>query len=167
MNTATLSIVALAVLAAWTDIRTRRIPNVLTVTGFVVALSIRALGGLDVFTAGLLGAGLAFGLALPLFLVRGLGAGDVKLLAACGAFLGPRRLLTALLVTAVAGGLMALVAILRRGALIQTLRNCRDIIVGAFTPRRRAELPTLASPGAITVPYGVAIALGAIVAWFL
>lgn len=163
----TVSLVALAALAAWTDIRTRRIPNALTLTGFLVALALRALGGFDEVTAGLLGALLAFGLSLPLFLVRGLGAGDVKLLTACGAFLGPSRLLTALLITALAGGVMALAAIIQRGALLQTLRNCRDIVVGIFSPARRAGLPTLTSPGAITVPYGVAIAIGAVAAWFL
>lgn len=167
MNPGTVSIVALATLAAWSDIRTRRIPNALTFTGFAVALALRALGGIDEVTAGLLGALLAFGLSLPLFLARGLGAGDVKLLTACGAFLGPRRLLSAVLITALAGGAMALFAILRRGALIQTLRNCRDIVVGIFSPKRRSDLPTLSTPGAITVPYGVAIAIGAIAAWFV
>lgn len=166
MNAGTLSLVALACLAAWTDIRTRRIPNALTFTGFLVALAIRALGGVDEVTAGLLGALLAFGLALPLFVVRGLGAGDVKLLTACGAFLGPGRLLTAVLITALVGGLMAMIAILRRGALLQTLRNCRDIVLATISPDRRKGLPNLTSPGAITVPYGVAIALGAIAAWF-
>lgn len=166
MNPGTVSIVALVTLAAWSDIRTRRIPNALTFTGFAVALALRALGGLDEITAGLLGALLAFGLSVPLFMARGLGAGDVKLLTACGAFLGPGRLLKALLVTALAGGLMALVAIVRRGAVLQTLRNCRDIVLGLFSPARREELPTLTSPGAITVPYGVAIAIGALVAWF-
>lgn len=166
MNPGTVSIVALITLAAWSDIRTRRIPNALTFTGFVVALALRALGGFDEVTAGLLGALLAFGLSVPLFVVRGLGAGDVKLLTACGAFLGPRRLLSALLITAIAGGLMALIAIVRRGALVQTLRNCRDIVLGIFSPTRRAELPTLTSPGAITVPYGVAIAVGVLAAWF-
>ena len=123
--------------------------------------------GFDEVTAGLLGALLAFGLSLPLFLVRGLGAGDVKLLTACGAFLGPSRLLSALLITALVGGVMALAAIIQRGALLQTLRNCRDIVVGIFSPARRDGLPTLTSPGAITVPYGVAIAIGAVAAWFI
>lgn len=167
MTPGTVSIVALATLAAWWDIRTRRIPNALTLTGFVVALALRAVGGgFDEVTAGLLGALLAFGLSVPLFIVRGLGAGDVKLLTACGAFLGPGRLLNALLITALAGGLMALIAILRRGALVQTLRNCRHIVVGIFSRARRADLPTLSSPEAITVPYGVAIAIGALAAWF-
>lgn len=166
VNPGTVSIVALAVLAAWWDIRTRRIPNALTLTGFVVALGLRALGGFDEVTAGLLGALVAFGVSVPLFVVRGLGAGDVKLLTACGAFLGPGRLLNALLITAIVGGLMALIAILRRGALVQTLRNCRDIVLATFSPARRAEIPTLSSPGAITVPYGVAIAIGALAAWF-
>ena len=167
MNPGTISIVALATLAAWSDIRTRRIPNALTFTGFVVALALRALGGFDEITAGLLGALLAFGLSLPLFLVRGLGAGDVKLLTACGAFLGPRRLLSAVLITAIVGGLMAMIAIVQRGALRQTLRNCREIVLALFSSARRADVQTLSSPGAITVPYGVAIAIGAVAAWFI
>lgn len=167
MNPGTASLVALAALAAWWDIRTRRIPNALTFTGFLVALAIRALGGFDEVTAGLLGALLAFGLSLPLFALHGLGAGDVKLLTACGAFLGPRRLLAALLITALVGGLLAVAAVIRQGAVVQTLRNCRDIVLAAFSPVRRAGLPTLSSPGAITVPYGVAIAVGTLAAWFM
>ena len=165
MNPGTISIIALAILAAWSDIRTRRIPNALTFTGFVVALALRALAGFDDVTAGLLGALLAFGVSVPLFVARGLGAGDVKLLTACGAFLGPGRLLNALLITAIVGGLMALIAIVRQGALVRTIRNCGNIVLATFSPARRADLPTLSSRGAITIPYGVPIAIGAVLAW--
>ncbi len=167
VNPGTVSLIALVVLAAWSDLRTRRIPNALTITGLIVALLIRSAHGLDAVGTGALGAALAFGVAFPLFALRGLGAGDVKLLAACGAFLGPSRLVIALLVTALLGGLMAIIAVLQRGALRRTLANCGAILTGAWTTSRRTGLPTLATRGAITIPYGVAIAAGALAGWFL
>lgn len=123
---------------------------------------------------GLLGAGLAFALSLVFFLTGGMGGGDVKLLAAVGAFLGPARLWSALLVMALAGGLMAAWVILRRGAVPETAANLRTIFATfgrrTFTGWKGSEgeaALTLETPGALTVPYGVAIAVGAVVGWFL
>lgn len=161
--------------AMWFDVRERRLPNALTVGAFAGAILLRAPLGLGALADGLLGALLGFGLALPFFLVGGLGGGDVKLLAAVGAFLGPRDLWFALLVMALVGGVMAVVVILRHRAVAQTLVNLRAIFAGfgagTFSGWRggkesRAAV-TLETPGVLTVPYGVAIAAGALTAWFV
>ena len=161
-----IALIALSVVAAWWDIRHRRIPNWLIIAGLVVAFALRGAAGLGSVTAGILGAALAFGLALPLFSVGGLGGGDVKLLAAVGAFLGPAHLALALVVMAFAGGMMAVVTVVRHRAYKKTLLNLRTIVsTGLAGGKRRSKgslvLPTVRSPDALTIPYGVAIALGA------
>ena len=92
----------------------------------------------------------------------------MKLLVAVGAFLAPSRLLVALAAMAISGGVIALVAVLRKRALGRTLANVWRIVKTAilaalFRTVPRSPLPTLRTPGAITTPYGLAIATGAIV----
>jgi prepilin peptidase CpaA len=168
------ALVGLAAAAAWWDVRERRIPNVLTVAGLAVALLLRAPLGLGSLWMGLAGAGIALLLSLVLFLAGGMGGGDVKLLAAVGAFLGPDRLWPALLVMALTGGVMAAWVILRRGAAPETAANLKTLWITfgrrTFTGWKGSESEaalTLDTPGALTVPYGVAIAVGAVAAWFL
>lgn len=163
-----------AAAGAWTDIRSRRLPNVLTVSGLAAALLLRVPMGLGALGEGALGAGLGFGLALVFFLMGGLGAGDVKFLAAVGAFLGPGRLWFALLVMALVGGVMAVGVIIRHKAAGQTAVNLRAIFTTfgskTFTGWKGAdsEAPlTLETEGVLTVPYGIAIAIGAVTSWFV
>jgi prepilin peptidase CpaA len=169
-----LALAGLSVGAAWWDVRERRIPNLLTVSGFFLALLLRVPLGLGSIWAGLAGAGIALALSLVFFLAGGMGGGDVKLLVAVGAFLGPHRLLPGLLVMAIAGSVMAIWVILRRGALGETAANLHTLWLTlgrrTFTGWKGEESEaalTLDSPGALTVPYGVAIAVGAMVGWFL
>jgi prepilin peptidase CpaA len=159
-----IALIALSVTAAWWDIRHRRIPNWLTLSGLALGLILHAAAGPEAVTAGVIGAGIGFGLALPLFALGGLGGGDVKLLAAVGAFLGPGLLLLAMLVMALVGGLMALITVTRHHAGRKTLLNLRTILASGFSPDRDGKnlvLPTLQGPDALTIPYGVAIAFGA------
>ncbi|UCG76623.1 MAG: prepilin peptidase [Gemmatimonadota bacterium] len=169
----TLAIALACLAAAWFDLRERRIPNLLTMGALVVALLLRVPGGAGEIGAGLAGALLAGALALPFFLVGGLGGGDLKFLAAIGAFLGPARLFFALLVMALFGAGMAVFAILRRRALPETFANLH-VLISTFGRRnfsgwrKDADVPlTIHSPAVITVPYGVAIAAGALTAWFV
>lgn len=163
-----LGLCALCVPAAWWDVRTRRIPNALVVSGLAAALGLRAAFGTGAFGAGLAGAALGLAVTLPLFALGGMGGGDVKLLAAVGAFLGPARLPLALLVTALLGGFLALFAVVRRRALGRTLSNLGGTLRAAalaLAARNRAALRTaLPKPGpdAVTIPYGVPIAAGAL-----
>jgi prepilin peptidase CpaA len=160
--------------AVVTDVSRRRIPNWVSVTGLVVALALRALPGDPSLANGLLAAGMAFAFALPFFLFGGLGAGDVKLMTAAAAFLGTDRLQAALLVMAGTGVLMALVAVARRGVLKRTFANLFVFVATfgrkSFTGWRGEESEAAVhmwKTGAVTLPYGVAIAAGALGGWFL
>ena len=162
-----LAIVALALAGGWYDIRARRIPNALTLTGLVAALVLRASFGFDTVADGVLGAGFAFLVAVPLFALGAFGGGDAKFLTALGAFLGGSRLLGALLTVAIIGGTLAVLDAFRRGALVRLLRDSAALIVNLVTFGWVGSRPTIESPGVSTIPYGVPIAVGAVAWWFL
>jgi len=157
------TLVAVAAIAAWGDLRTRRIPNTLTYSALVIALVLRALLGPEALLSGLAGAGLALGLGFLLFALRAFGGGDGKLMMAMGAFLGLEHLLMAFVLMGLAGGVLAAIEIARRRAAVATFLNLYLLM------KDRSTAPSLARPtaGALTVPYGVAIAFGAMGAWFL
>lgn len=152
-------------LATWHDATERRIPNRVVLAGALVALGLSALpGGIGLVSA--LG-GLATGLAvwLPLYVVRVLGAGDVKLMAAVGAFTGFSGVLGVSLATLVAGGVLALVWALRHGALGNVLRNLRTGVWLGWGQLANGRLPQAVDMPvtAQRMPYAVAIAAGALV----
>jgi prepilin peptidase CpaA len=159
-------LVALVGYAAWTDLRSRRIPNRLTLGILGCGLLLRAVEGLGSLSAGLLGAGLGLALAVVLFGLGAVGGGDGKLLIGVGAFLGHERFVGALLLIGVLGGLLGLVEAVRRGVILPAALNAAGMVRRWATFGRSGEARTVDSPGAVTVPYGVAIAAGTIVWWF-
>ena len=161
------AISTLMLAAAWADVRGRRIPNVLTLSGFGVAIALRLMAGPGAGIDGVTGAILAFVLCLPFFVLGVLGGGDAKLLMALGAYTGPRDLLQAMLLVASIGGIIAAGDAMRKGILLPVLYNCGDIIRHWATLGRRGTNRSLATTGALAVPYGVAIALGSLVWWFV
>ena len=108
--------------AAAIELRTRRVPNTLTVPLAVVGVAIAAMGlGRIGVGASLAGLGVGLLLMLPLHAIGAMGAGDVKLFAAAGTLLGPGVTLYAFFYTAIAGGAIALAIALQRGMLRHTL----------------------------------------------
>jgi prepilin peptidase CpaA len=161
------TLVVLLVVAAVWDIRSRRIPNVITMSGLVAGLALRLYLGPAVAVEGLLGVAVGFALALPFLAVGALGGGDAKLLMAIGAFMGPKDVLGAGLLIAVVGGMMGVVDAGRRGILLPVIFNCGNILKHWVTFGRRGYSRSLTSVGALAIPYGVAIATGALLWWFL
>jgi prepilin peptidase CpaA len=104
------------------DIRTRRIPNVLTALMAATGIGLAAAGANGVsLAAAALGIVVGFGLMLPGHALGATGAGDVKLMAAVGAIVGPMLVVKAFLFTAIAGGVLAIVVAIRRRRLASTL----------------------------------------------
>lgn len=168
------ALVGTAVAAVWFDLREHRIPNALTVAALVLALVLRGLMGLSELGAGLLGGLLCLLFSLPFFMAGGLGGGDVKLMTAFGAMLGPYRLIPAFIAMALVGGVLAFVSMARRRVVRRTLRNLVFMLrtMGRRTGhepmgRKTGRFMRLGSPGAVSVPYGVAISIGALYAWLL
>jgi prepilin peptidase CpaA len=149
------------------DLVRRRIPNALVITGLVLGAAIRFTVSDASLVHGLMGAGLALVLTFPLFALRAMGGGDVKLFTVVGMFLGPMGFFLALLVSAVAGGAIGLLAAIRSGVILPVLLRTKDLGVNALTLGRKGERTTLESPTAVTVPYGAAIAIGSLAVWFI
>ena len=157
-------IVGAGVAATVVDIRQRRVPNVLTMGLASVGLLLAMTGVGSVTLGGALG-GLALGLALllPMHIFGAMGAGDVKLLAAFGALLGPSAVFDAFVRAALLGGVMALAVALWRGRLRETLYGTAMLV----TTRSRTMAAVIEHPATNNrFPYAPAIALGAALAAF-
>ena len=163
---ADVALTGLVCTAAWLDFTTHRIPNWLTVTGLAAALTLRAPLGLAAVVSGLEGLGGALAVSLGLYALRAIGGGDVKLLAAVGAFFGFPAVISAFALMAVLGGAFALVSMVRRGLLPLLIFNTVDLVKSWRSLGRAGQLRTLESPGALTIPYAVPIALGTLIWWF-
>jgi prepilin peptidase CpaA len=162
---AVMTALLVAVMAAVTDLKARIVPNVLIVVGLVLGFGLQIHAtGMPGFLRALEGAAIGLMVFLPFYLAGGMGAGDVKLMAALGACLGPMEILRVALVASLVGAMMAVAIASRRGTLARVLRSTGRLIAAWFTrwPRRIPEL-TLEAPGTLTIPYAVAIAAGAMV----
>ncbi|HLH17434.1 MAG TPA: A24 family peptidase [Bryobacteraceae bacterium] len=160
-------LLALLALAAIFDIRGRRIPNWLTLSGVLLGFLINTLIGppeggflfaLEGFLAG-------FGVYMVLYILRAMGAGDVKLMAAVGALAGWQRWFGIFLITAIVGGAMALLLVTLRRRLGKTLWNVGFILseLGHGRPAYAGkEELDVRSPRAVGLPHGAVIAIGTV-----
>jgi prepilin peptidase CpaA len=152
--------VVLSVIAGWTDLRSRRIPNWLTVPGLLLGIAANTvLTGWTGLKTSLLGAAVGLALLLPFVLLRSLGAGDWKLAGALGAFAGPGMLVDLLLASVFVAGLMAVALVIYKRRVGQTLRNMGHILISLVTFRLPGSRVSLDNPDSLKVPYGVALAL--------
>ena len=161
--------IATAVVASVFDLHSRRIPNLLTFGAAAAALTVASLtGGLPGAGASLTGWLVATVLWIPIYALGGMGAGDVKLLAAIGAWLGPATAVQVSLYSAIAGGAMAVVVAVARGVARQTVANVQLLIVhwqvAGFRPHAQLTLATADSP---RLAYAVPILAGTAVALWL
>ena len=152
-------------LSVWFDVSEQRIPNWLTVGGLMGSLLLRGIIGPEALWVGLLGGALGFSLGILLFAAGAMGAGDGKLLATVGTMLGFEVFLRCLPLIGAFGGLLALAVTIRKRTIIPTLLRFRELLFYCVSFGRIGERRTLSTPGAVTVPYGVAVAAGAAMAW--
>jgi len=155
--------------AATTDVMSRKVYNWLTYPAIALGLALGyGAGGLgeSVWAPGLVshltGLAVGFGLLFVVWWSRAVGGGEVKLAAAVGAIGGFPFVIPALFWSSLVGAVMALWTLLWRGQLLDGLRRA---VRYAFSIR--GELPDREDPAAVTIPYGVAIAFGTMLAWFL
>jgi prepilin peptidase CpaA len=148
-------LIALVTAAAWSDLRTRKIPNWITVPGAAVGFALQIwYGGLYSGLTSLAGAGLGLGIFIVLYIVGGMGAGDVKLFSAIGALVGPQTLILVFVFTGLIGGIAAIALAISRGQFRETLERAGAVMRGT-----RAT----AGPDALRLPYGAVIAGGTLV----
>jgi prepilin peptidase CpaA len=154
----------LVVPAALFDLKERRVPNWITLPGVLVAIALNAfLYETPGLWLALKGMGLAMLVYLPLYMLRGMGAGDVKLMAAVGAAAGWANWIGIMFLTALFGGISALFLVLWRRQLHSTMKNIQFIIRSLL----HRQAPHMADPAldvksdkAIRLPHAIAIAFG-------
>jgi prepilin peptidase CpaA len=147
------------------DLRTRRIPNWLTGSGIACGLIISLFPGAPTLWESIASVGIAFCLGIPFFAARAMGAGDVKFLMAAASFFAPYTFLWSTVLIAIAGGVLAITVSVQAGQLGRTLRRVGLLVLMLATAGRLGGRATLDSPGALAIPYGVAIAVGTAVGW--
>jgi prepilin peptidase CpaA len=162
-------VIGVGVIACAFDLRTRRIPNALTFSAAVAGLAFH------VVQAGAAGAQLAAGgwvvgllLLLPYFALGGMGGGDVKLVAALGAWLGPAHAFWLAIYAGLAGGLIAVGVAITHGYLRTALRNVGSMF-GYWSLAGIKAVPglTLESSTAPRVAYAIPILVGTVVTLWL
>jgi prepilin peptidase CpaA len=164
-----ISVSAVLILACITDLRTRRIPNVLTFSAIAAALLYHAaIGGLNAAGWSLAGCLLGALLFFPMFALRGMGAGDVKLLAAVGAWLGPSQVAIVALVSSLAGGVIAIAVALGHGYLRTAIHNLWMLLMHwRVTGIRPLQEVTLEGTRGPRLAYAVPISIGTMVTLWL
>jgi len=154
----------LAIFVIYYDVRYRRIPNVLVLATLLAGICANTFfGGWHGMAASFEGFGLAFFPMLLMHIFGAMGAGDVKLFGAVGAVLGVSLVPLAFVVVVMLGAVLAIYTMLRAGTVLTTLHGVLRIFVGILPGW---EMPRFAmSPDRKhTIPYGVAIVLGSLIA---
>jgi prepilin peptidase CpaA len=156
--------VAMVVAATFTDVRSGRIPDRLTlpffVLGFVSSGFAHGWSGVWQSVLGVLAAAIVTGFFCFL---RGMGMGDLKLCVAVGAWIGPSQVVLAMVLTGLAGGAIAVCWALAGGFLWQALRGTVGLVAGfARKGLKPHETLALDNPLARKMPYAPAIAIGTI-----
>jgi len=155
-----LILTVLVVSAAVTDLAIRKIPNLFLLLAWCAAIGLRLADTAPVAGIGdaLGGALVGFALFLPLYVVRGMAAGDVKLMATVGLFLGPADTVQACILTWCAGGVMALVMILFTRRWSDAYINLRSMLLPMLRTGPTVQAAALTRPSVGAMPYGLAIA---------
>ena len=167
-------LVTLLAAACWTDTRSRRISNKLVLAGALTGIALNTflpqgsglfstlpggLGFLDAFS----GFAAGLGALLPLYLLRAMGAGDVKLMAMIGAFVGPSSILGVVLMTFLAGGILAIAVASWKGVLFSALLNVRCMMINTMINSlsgQSVQIEPVLATAAATLPYALAITAG-------
>lgn len=157
---------AILILAAWIDGRELKVPNWITfpmvLAGLVYSTCVGGWAGLG---AGLVGMCVGLLTLMPLYAVGGMGAGDVKLMAGIGAWLGWQITLTAFAVSTVVGAVMAVVMVLLKKNVKHHYENFLLILSEWMVIKNPYELSKIAAerkPKMMLLPYGIPICIGTI-----
>jgi len=157
-------LVPLAVLIIYHDVRYRRIPNPFVLATLISGITLNfVLGGFHGALSSIGGCVLAFILMFILHIFGAMGAGDVKLFAAIGSVIGAHLVLPTFVVVVLTGGLLALVTTLRSGVFVTTMHRVLQILVGLL-PGWQMPKFSVPTDRRLTIPYGAAITIGAIIA---
>jgi len=156
------AVLGFVMLCMASDLRTRRIPNALTAPTMIVGAVLNVVyGGCSGLAVSVGGLGLAVGILVLPFVAGGIGGGDVKMMGAIGALVGPHRVAQSLAVGIVLGGLVMVGHLARQGRLREKLLAIATMIGAAATDVSVEPLKLSAEgPDAVSLPYSVPLGLG-------
>jgi prepilin peptidase CpaA len=149
--------------AVYLELKERRIPNWLTLSGMALGLLIGYLNGTAALWMSLGGLAIGFGFLFIFYVFGGVGGGDVKLMGAAGTLMGVKLIQPALVYTAFIGAFLAVILVVWRKDF--WARIARGIQQLAFW--RKDGKTQMAPSTPVTVPYGLAIAIGCLLALFM
>lgn len=155
-------IAVILLIAVISDVRQKKIPNMLTFSGMIIAIGYHGLGrGFEGIIFSLGGLFLGMALLIAFYFAGGMGAGDIKLMGAVGGFLGPKGVFMAFLFSAIAGGVYALAVLKLRGHLKETIKRYAMMIKVFVTTGNFSYVPDSREDiRSVRLCYGIAIALG-------
>jgi prepilin peptidase CpaA len=163
-----IALVVVLALTTYGDLREHRIRNVWTLGGASLAIVLHLLiGGLEGLQTALFGLGTGLGLFLPFYLVKGMAAGDVKLMGAVGALIGPKLGLIAVGFTLMAGGVLGVAYLIARGDIGRWLRRWNLVLTNLMVARGSGVAyfpPATDEAAGQRFPYALAIAAGTLIA---
>lgn len=171
---APLILASAVVLVAFIDLRERRIPNLIIFPLTIIGVVLNALRGIDGVIFSLTGLAVGLGLLFIPYLLRVMGAGDVKFLAAIGTFVGGAGSVRVLLIALLIYPLIAFCFVIAQGKLKITLRRFTILtcnLIGAFIPvlklyAERLKTMDDASISSAQTPFGLTLSIGTMLALF-
>lgn len=159
-----IALISTVAAAGYYDLRVRRIPNWINLSGIILGIGLNTyfegLGGAATAATGLL---IALCIYMPLYALKGMGGGDVKLMAAVGALAGPRNWLSIFIATALLGGVASLVFVLCRRRVGQTILNLSIILselAKGKSPSAQEKMLSIHNDKSLKMPHGAIIAAG-------
>lgn len=169
-------------ISSYTDLFYKRIYNFITLPAIVLGILLNAvINGSDGLTHSLIGIVLGFSLYFTLYMLGGIGGGDVKLMSAVGALIGWKLLIWSIAFSSVVGGAMAIAVLLKRRLFLITLQRIAYCILSLIIQTSNTQTPNTRdtrntrntrntritnssiSETAVRIPYGIAIAIGTII----
>ena len=159
-----LFLIGILTLASINDLFYKRIPNWLTLSSLLFGIILQsAFRGYDGLIFSLQGIGIGFAIPFLIYLVGGFGAGDVKLMAAVGSFVGPKEIFIIFILSSLLSGLWAIILLIFHGFFFHTLKRYYRILKGLFFTRQLMYIPPLPGEKGLKIRFGIMAALGTLV----
>ena len=168
-NSTFILLTVILILATYTDLKKHLIPNVLSLGGIIIGLSIHTYqNGFDGFLFSLSGMAVGFFLLIPFYAMKGMAAGDVKLMAAIGTFLGAYTTFIVVLSTLICGSILAIGYLLLKDKSSSTFKRYLTIMKTFVITHRWIYIkPTSTDTGSLRFPYAAAILVGTFVGAYI